>query len=282
MVEYSERFLQNEQVKILLTWNVNKRLMTRLICVTSAKGGVGKTTVVANLAAALADFGQNTIAMDANLTTPNLGLHVGMHLAPKTLHHVLNGKFALRSAIYSHPYGFKIIPASIRLNELKNIDVGRLPEITFSLLGKADYVLLDSAAGIGREAISALSASDEVIVVTNPTFPAVTDALKILKIAQSTNMKVTGVILNRIKNKEYELTGEQIEEILNVPIIAKIPEDPKIEEAIQQKKVIYEYSPNSPAAIEIKKLAAYLTGRNYQPPQMNVSFWDRVFGWLKG
>lgn len=255
--------------------------MTRLICCTSAKGGVGKTTVVSNLAAALSDFGENTIAMDANLTTPNLGLHVGMHLAPKTLHHVLKGKFSLRSAIYSHPYGFKIIPASINLNDLKNVDVTRLPEITFSLLGKADYILLDSAAGIGREALSALAATDEVLIITNPSYPAVTDALKILKIAENTNIKPIGIVVNRIKNKDYEISATQIEEMLGIPVVAKIPEDPNVEMAIQQKKLLYELFPYSPAAIEIKKLAAYLTGRSYQPPQLNVSLWQRFFNWLK-
>lgn len=255
--------------------------MTRLICCTSAKGGVGKTTVVSNLAAALADFGENTIAMDANLTTANLGLHVGMHLAPKTLHHVLKGSSSLKGATYFHPYGFKIIPASINLNDMTNVDITRLPEVTFSLLGKADYVLLDSAAGIGKEALSALSASDEVLIITNPTLPAVTDALKILRIAQNTNIKVIGTIVNRVKNSEYELSSEEIEEMLGVPVISEIPEDSNVDRAIQQKKLLYEYNPSSPAAVEIKRLAAYLVGREYSPVRFNLSFWNRFVSWLK-
>ena len=158
--------------------------MTRLIILTSGKGGVGKTTLTSNLAAALAGFGEDVIAMDANLTTPNLGLQLGMHLAPNTLHDVLKGNSSLKDAIYPHPYGFKVIPASLGLNDLKGVDVGRLPEISLNLLGKADYIIMDSAAGLGREAISALSASDEVIIVTNPNISAVTDALKMLKVAQ--------------------------------------------------------------------------------------------------
>ena len=89
--------------------------MTRLILITSGKGGVGKTTLTSNLSAALTDFGEDVIAMDANLTTPNLGLHTGMHLAPNTLHDVLKGKKELKKAIYPHPYGYKIIPASMSL-----------------------------------------------------------------------------------------------------------------------------------------------------------------------
>jgi septum site-determining protein MinD len=251
--------------------------MTRLICCTSAKGGVGKTTIVSNLAAALTDFGENTIAIDANLTTPNLGLHTGMHLAPRTLHDVLRGYYPVRYAIYPHPYGFKIIPASLKLSDIADVDPGRLPEITFSLLGQAHYILLDSAAGLGREALSALSSADEVLLVTNPNLPAVTDALKVLKIAQNTHIKTIGVVVNRVKGSEYELKKEEIEDILNVPVIAQIPEDPNVEKCIQQKKLLFELYPKSPASIEIKKLAAYLTKRKYDPPKVKESVFSRLF-----
>ena len=256
--------------------------MTRLICCASAKGGVGKTTIVSNLAAALTDFGENTIAIDANLTTPNLGLHTGMHLVPRTLHDVLRGYYPVRYAIYSHPYGFKIIPASLKLSDIANVDPTRLPEITFSLLGQANYILLDSAAGLGREALSALSSVDEVLVVTNPNLPAVADALKLVKIAQNTHIKTIGVVVNRVKGNEYELSKEEIEEMLNVPVIAQIPEDPNVERCIQQKKLLFELYPNSPAAIEIKKLAAYLTRRKYEPPQNKEGLFSKLFKIFKG
>ncbi|MBU5689188.1 MAG: cell division ATPase MinD [Candidatus Aenigmarchaeota archaeon] len=251
--------------------------MTRLICCTSAKGGVGKTTIVSNLAAALTDFGENTIAIDANLSTPNLGLHTGMHLAPRTLHDVLRGYYPLKFAIYSHPYGFKIIPASLKLSDIADVDVGRLPEVTFSLLGRANYILLDSAAGLGREALSALSAADEVLLITNPTLPAVTDALKILKIAQNTHIKTIGVVVNRVKNTDYELSKEEIEEILGIPVVSQIPEDPNVERCIQQKKLLFELYPNTPAAIEIKKLAAFLAQRKYEPPKTKENIFSRFF-----
>ncbi|MEM5877722.1 MAG: cell division ATPase MinD [Candidatus Aenigmatarchaeota archaeon] len=251
--------------------------MTRLICCTSAKGGVGKTTIVSNLAAALSDFGETTIALDANLTTPNLALHTGMHLAPRTIHNVLRGEFPLRYAIYSHPYGFKVIPGSMKLNEMMNVDIGRLPEITFSLLGKAKYVLIDSAAGLGRESISALSSSDEILIVTNPTITAVADALRLLRVAQKTQIKTIGVVLNRVKRSSGEMTKEDVESILEIPVVSEIPEDPNIENAINQKKIIYELYPNSPAAIQIKKLAAFLSNRKYNPPIEKQSLLERIF-----
>jgi septum site-determining protein MinD len=254
--------------------------MTRLIVVTSGKGGVGKTTLTSNLAAALSDLGENVIAMDANLTTPNLGLQLGMHLVPRTLHDVLKGETRLTDAIYPHPYGFKIIPASLGLNDLKDVDAGRLPEVSFRLLGKADYVIMDCAAGLGREAISALSASDEAILVTNPDLPSVTDALKILKLAQESNINVLGAVVNRITGNEHELSLKEINGLLGVPIIAEIPEDENVANSIAEKKPLIEYSPNSPAAVEIKKLAAKLSGKEYKERILSRSLIQRFVSWL--
>jgi len=256
--------------------------MTRLILLTSGKGGVGKTTLTSNLAAALSDLGEDVIAMDANLTTPNLGLQLGMHLVPRTLHDVLRGDTRLRDAIYPHPYGFKVIPASIGLNDLKGVDVGRLPEVSFNLLGKADYVIMDSAAGLGREALSALSASDEIMIVTNPDLPSVTDALKMLKLAQESRIKVIGTVVNRIKGNEHELSTEEIKDLLGISIIAEIPEDVNVAKSIAEKKPLIQYSPDSPAAVEIKRLATFLTGRKYKKPELTKteSLLQRIIRWL--
>ncbi len=255
--------------------------MTRLIVITSGKGGVGKTTLTSNLAAALTYFGQNVIALDGNLTTPNLGIHTGMHLTPHSLHDVLRGETRLKDAIYPHAYGFKVIPSSIGLNDLKGVDITKLPEITFSLLGKADYVILDSAAGLGREALSALSASNETIVITNPDVPSVTDALKIIKIAEESNVKVIGAVVNRVKGKKYELSTEQITDILGIPIIAEIPEDKNVPISISEKKPVIDHAPDSPAAVEIKKLAAWMTGKKYESPKKSSTMLQKLINWLK-
>jgi len=251
--------------------------MTRLIVISSGKGGVGKTTLTSNLTAALTDFGQKVIAIDGNITTANLGLHLGLHLTKTNLQNVLKGESNLENAIYPHPYGFKVMPASIGLNNLKEVDITRLPEITFRMLGKADYIIIDCAAGIGKEAICALSSSDETIVVVNPNLTSVTDALKILKIAEESNLKILGIVVNRVKDEEYELTSEHITEILGVPIIAEIPEDVNIPKSINEKKTILEYEPFSPASVEIMKLAASLTGKKYEPPKIQKNFFERVF-----
>jgi septum site-determining protein MinD len=279
---FSQSFICN--VKLNKTEKIIKiDWMTRLILLTSGKGGVGKTTLTSNLAAALAEFGENVIAMDTNLTTPNLGLHLGLHLAPKTLHDVLKGESRLQDAIYPHPLGFKVIPAGLGLDDLKGVDVGRLPEISFSLLGKADYVIMDGAPSLGRETMSALSASDEIIIVTNPNLPAVADALKILKIAQESNIKVIGTVVNRITGSKHELTNEEIKGILGTPIIAEIPEDDNVALSIAAKKPLVQYVPNSPASLEIRRLAALLSGRKYEKPKLikNRNLVQRLVVWLR-
>jgi septum site-determining protein MinD len=199
------------------------------------------------------------------------------------LHDVLRGKARLNKTIYPHPLGFKVIPASLSIEDLRNVDVGRLPEVTLNLLGKADFVLLDCAAGLGREAISAISAAQEVIIVTNPDLPAVTDALKTIKVAEEAKVKVIGVVVNRVGRKRHELNKEAIEDILGVPVIAEIPEDRNVPKSITAKQPLVYYAPDSPAAIEIKKLAAWLSGRSYKAPRIGVSgLLNKLVNWLVG
>jgi len=244
--------------------------MTRVISIISGKGGVGKTSLVSNLAAALTDLGNDVIAIDTNLTTPNLGLHLGLHFAPKTLHHVLKGQATLQDATYDHAYGFKVIPASISTEELKGVDIGKLPEVTLNLIGRTDYVLMDSAAGLGREAISSINAANEILVVTNPDISSVTDALKTIKIAETLHKRIIGVAVNKIKGKHYEMDKKEIQNIVGYPIVAEIPEDSSIEEAIAAKKTVIEVGSESPAANEIRRLAYHLEGRYYTPNKISL------------
>ncbi len=259
-------------------------MATRLICVTSGKGGVGKTTVVSNLASALTELGQNVIAVDANLTTPNLGLHLGYHLAGKTLHDVLRGRAKLNQAIYSHPYGFKILPASMSVNDLQNVDVGRLPSAVLGLMGKADYVLMDSAAGLGREALYAMQASNEILVVTNPDLPSVADALKVVKIAERTDKKVLGVVVNRVQRKWHELSDYEIEKTLGHKVLVTIPEDKNVAKAITLKMPVTEFAPTTESSLAIKQLAHNLVGREFHYPKITTAknLIERLASWMTG
>ncbi len=229
--------------------------MARAILIVSGKGGVGKTTLTSNLAAVLSKMGYDTAAIDANITTPHLGIHLGMHLAAKTLHDVLRGEEKVEKALYPHPLGFKVIPGSISLHSLKGLTYSRLTSIVLKLLSQFDFVLLDSAAGLGEETMAALDSVSEVLVITNPDLPSVTDALKTVKHAQNKNKKVIGVVVNRVKKMQHELTEKDIESIFGLPVIGSIPEDSSISKSIAKKTPVVHFDANSPASREIKKIA---------------------------
>jgi len=255
--------------------------MTRTIAIIGGKGGVGKTTLTSNLASALAQLGQDVIAIDANLTTPNLGIHLGLHFAPHTIHHVLKGESKLNDSIYPHQAGFKFIPASMSVEDLEGVDAGRLQEITFNLIGKSDFVILDSAAGLGREAISALNASDEVLIITNPDLPSVADALKTAKLAERLNKKIVGVVLNKIGKKRYELTRNEVEEMLSYPVLAEIPEDRTLAKALFAKTPVVNFDPQSPAAKQFRKLAHNLVGVPFiEEKPLAFKLVDRLVEWI--
>ena len=251
--------------------------MTRIISVVSGKGGAGKTVVVANTGVALAEMGKDITIIDGNLTTPNLGLHLGIPLFPKTLHDVLKGKAKLRDALYEHDSGLKIIPAGISLDDLKGVDIRDISNILLDLLGNTDVVMIDAAAGLGKEALAAIESSDELLLVTNPELPAVLDVLKAAKLAEQVGTKVLGVVVNRVTGKSHELTDNEITDLLDIPIIAKIPEDEHVRKAIAIKTPVIKYKPNARSSIEFKKLASFLVGKRAELP---IPWYKKLFSGL--
>jgi septum site-determining protein MinD len=252
--------------------------MARVIAILSGKGGVGKSTVTANLAHSLSQLGEDTIALDSNLTTPHLGLHLGMHMVPKTLHDVLRGETNLENSIYFHPSGFRVVPASMNVNDLIGVEPEKLVEVVVKLSGKCDVLLLDAAPGLGKEAISSIQAADEVLIITNPNLSSVADALKTLKIAEGLNKKILGVVVNRVTGAEYELSKQKIEDILGMPILTEIPEDVKIGESMAMKTPVVNYKPSAPSSIEMNRLAHLLVGKDFVMKKSGV--FNKMFGWF--
>lgn len=246
--------------------------MTRVICIAGGKGGIGKTTLVSNLGTALVDLGCNVLAVDTNLTTPNLGLHLGVPLYPKTLHDVLKGKANITDAIYRHPSGLRVIPAGLSLGDLKGTDPRDLSTALLDVLGIVDIMLLDASAGLGREALSALEAADELLLITTPDLPSVTDALKASKLAQQVGTKPIGIVVNRILGKRHEMTRQEIRGMLEHPIVAEIPEDWNVQASIAMRTPIVHSRPNSPASRSIKRLAANIAG-----VELKESWWKKLF-----
>ncbi|MBU5537085.1 MAG: cell division ATPase MinD [Candidatus Aenigmatarchaeota archaeon] len=252
--------------------------MTRIISIASGKGGVGKTTLVSNLSHVLTELGKDVTVIDANLTTPHLGLHLGFHMVPKSLHDFLRGDAKLKDIIYYHPYGFKVIPAGLSVNELIGVDANKLQNLTLNLLGKTDFILLDSAPSLGKEATLSLKISDEILLLTNPNIPAVLDILKVAKIAENLNKVILGIVVNRVNRKENELSLKEIEDLVKYPVISEIPEDINVQKSLTARRALVDYNPESPAAIEMRKLGYFLVGKEFNYKQ---SFLKRLFSWFK-
>ncbi len=224
---------------------------------------VSNTTTAINLGSALNYFDRDVTVIDGNLSTPNIGIHLGVPILPINLHHVLQGKNKIKEAMYVHPAGTKIIPAGISLEDIRNTTPDTLPKVIRNLEGNSDIIIIDGAAGLGREALATINAADQLIIVTNPEMPAITDALKTIKLSEALGKKVMGVVLTRTKPNNMDVAVKNIETMLEKPILGIIPEDKSVREALVKKDAVVYTHPKSGAAIAYKKLAANLIGQDY-------------------
>lgn len=235
--------------------------MSKFIVIASGKGGVGKTTSAVNLAAAMSSFDEDVTLVDVNMTTPNVGLHLGAPVVPVSLNHVLSGKADLVDSIYEHESGIKVVPSSLSIKELKNLSEYSLVSATRDLRKVSDIVIFDSAAGLGEEVRASLSIADEVIIVTNPEMPAVTDALKTAKLAENMGKVVRGIIITKVRGNRTEMTLKNISEMLELPILGIVPEDYSINESLAMRNAVFLTHPNSKSAKAYRRIASKILGR---------------------
>jgi len=238
--------------------------MTRFIAVASGKGGTGKTTTAINLGTALSDFGREVIVIDANVSKPNISLHLGTPKLRFTLHDALRGNKHITEVAYLHPSGLKVIPGNISVEEADKANIHRLKEVLIDLVGTSEIILLDLSSGVGSEVEETLRASDDLIVVTNPEIPAVADALKIIRIAERVGCNVLGIVVNRVTGDKMEMMLKNIVDILQKPILGVIPEDISVKKSLAVKHPVVYTHPRAPSSVAFKKLAAKLLGESYK------------------
>ncbi|MFW5847053.1 MAG: cell division ATPase MinD [Nanoarchaeota archaeon] len=250
--------------------------MVKVIVITSGKGGVGKTTTAVNLGAALHGFGKDVVLIDGNLTTPNVGLHLGSPEVPVSLNHVLMKNADIYEAIYEHESGLKIIPSSLSIKDLKKLDLKKMKSLKKDLNDLSEFVIIDSSAGLGEEAMSAIDLADELIVITNPEMPAITDALKAIKFAEEKKKPVRGVIMTRVRRNKSEMQPDEVRDMLESEVLGMIPEDIIIQESLRIKHPVVHAFPKSKSARAYKEIAANLIDEDYDSSVDRENIFERI------
>lgn len=251
--------------------------MQKVIVITSGKGGVGKTTTAINLGAAMNYFGKDVLIIDGNLSTPNVGIHLNSPEVPINLNHVLSKKADPFEAVYEHESGVKIMPSSLSIKEFEKVKPDKMKTFKKDFEKISDYIIVDSAAGLGNEALSAIDLADELVIVTNPEVPAITDALKAIKVAEQMNKSVLGVIVTKVRKDDIEMHPESVKEMLESNILGMVPEDMSVKKSLSLKDAVVHTHPKSNAARAYKEIAAKLLDVEYDSNKDKPSLWERFF-----
>jgi len=241
----------------------------------SIKGGVGKTTSVINLAHTLVnDFGKTVLVVDCNFSSPNIALQMGVSSYSRTIHHVLSNKTNINNAVYGSQSGFHFIPGSL---DYEKINPMNLKKHLDSLKKHYDVILLDSSPTLNEEMLATIVSADELFVITTPDIMTLSTTIKAINSAKQKNMNISGIIINKFKNKRYELSEKDIETLTKVPVISKIPNNIRVHESIAKLKPMVSLNKDSNASISFKKLASYLINANYREPSGLI----KMKGYLK-
>jgi flagellar biosynthesis protein FlhG len=246
----------------------------RVLAVTSGKGGVGKTFLSANLAAALAARGERVLVLDADLGLANLD--VVLNLYPKTtLHEVFTDKATLEDAIVPAPGGFSVLLAGSGLVEYSRLTPelrARLQDVIETLAPRFDRILIDTGAGISDVVLFSVSLADEVLLVVTPEPTSMTDAYATVKVLSTQQQReVIRLVVNQTgRLGEARAIRGQLQRVvdhyvntaavqnLKLDLVGDIPSDPAVRESVQRRQLLLEVYPGSTAAKAIGALAARL------------------------
>lgn len=252
--------------------NTNKEThLAKITAITSGKGGVGKTFVTANLAAALAQAGERVLVIDADLGLANLDVVLNLH--PKlTLHDVFTGKTSVEEAILNAPGGFSVLLAGSGLVEYSRL-TSEVRDQLLSTIEKVktrfDRILLDTGAGISDVVLFTVSLADEVTIVATTEPTSMTDAYATIKVLSSQQgRRHINLIVNQVMRPgEGRTVHQQLQGVVDrfvnplvqaenkLHYLGDIVTDNIVREAIQRRSLLLDTYPGSGPAQGIKAIA---------------------------
>ncbi|MFB6142896.1 MAG: AAA family ATPase [Halorientalis sp.] len=236
--------------------------MVEAFAVASGKGGTGKTTSTLALGMALADEHDVTV-IDADTGMANLLFHAGLETVDTTLHDVLVADGApVQDAVYER-FGLSVVPCGTSLAGFEAAEPERLRDVVAALAADTDVVLLDSPATLGsKAAVLPVVLADRVVVVLQPTIPALSDGLKVQEYAHSYGTDTAGTIFNKVADPEsVERVAEKAGQYFDGPTLATVPEADAARAARRAGEPLLAHAPDSAAAEAYREAAARLDVR---------------------
>lgn len=260
--------------------------MSRIIVVTSGKGGVGKTTCTANLGMALARLGRQVVLVDADFGLRNLDLLLGLeNRVVYTALEVLSGECRLEQALvkdkrYSQ---LALLPAAQNRNK-DAVSADQIKQLVGDLAQKYDYVLIDCPAGIEQGFQNAIAAAEEALVVTTPEISAVRDADRVVGLLEAQRVNQLHLVINRLRPAMVQandmMSVQDVQEILSIPLIGVIPDDERVIISTNRGEPLVLAEKPTLAGTAFENIALRLEGKRVDFIDLNAAQ-DNVFSRIR-
>ncbi|SHJ43759.1 MinD/ParA family protein [Tepidibacter formicigenes] len=243
----------------------------RVICVSSGKGGVGKSNFTLNLALALRKKGNKVLIIDADLGLANIEILLG--ISPKLgLIDLVKDDINIEDIIIEGPLGLKIISGGAGISDIVDLPLYKLNKILNNiayLKNYADFILIDTGAGISKSVMSFISSSEEIIVVTTPEPTSIADAYALIKVInKESSSKTINLVINKADTKqEAEITFNKLSLVAkkflykNLECLGYINNDKNVQVCVKKQTPFYLGSPNSLASQNIDIICNKLLGK---------------------
>jgi septum site-determining protein MinD len=240
--------------------------MSKVIALASGKGGVGRTSLTFNLGVAMPMFGEEVVMVDLDLLMTNMDVITGLLNPDVTLLDVFMQGKPLEDCVYEISKGTMVVPTGMHFETLKSIKPDQIAwkSVIEEISGYGNIFLMDLPSGINTNIYEALPEETEAILVTNSTMLSVADTLKTRILFNELNINITGFVLNMWYDDKFLLSVNEIESILEVPMMATIPYDKEMDRSLALGRSLVEINPSSPTSNAIMQLAADLLGKKHK------------------